>query len=127
LCVCVCCHRNQLSCTACRPLHSSGWLLLVNCAVIMSHFFLLKAARVEYPTHVTWEGASSATVVSHLFFAAWQKSWLLALWPPALGSATGSRLVPSYLPDVAAVLCFSLACRLHLPSLLEHQSFRGSG
>jgi hypothetical protein len=50
------------------------------------------------------------------FFGAWQETGLLALRPPAGGSAWGPRWLFFHCPEVAAVLCFILLCRRRTPS-----------
>jgi hypothetical protein len=37
-CVRICCRGNQLSHVVYRPLRNSGWLLLLNCTVVLSHY-----------------------------------------------------------------------------------------
>jgi hypothetical protein len=59
-----------------------------------------------------WERAGSSTMSWHSFSRAWWETWLLALRPPAQGSARGSCWMSYCLPKVVAILCLGLlSCR----------------
>jgi hypothetical protein len=71
-----------------------------------------------------WEGSSSSTMSWHSFSRAWWENWLLALWPPAQGSARGLCWVSHN--SVSQSQCYFTTGSLLPISSSWHQAPRGS-